>query len=103
LRSIDWETEMAQLNVEDSWLIFKNSVLRIAENHIPKSKPVRQGSPRWLTREIKTLINRKKKAWKKYKHEGGLENKSDYDSIAKSLKKAVRNAKKKYEKELAYA
>jgi hypothetical protein len=103
LRFIKWDDELNMRDVENSWQFFKTTVLEIADNHVPKSVIRGAGQPKWLTREIKSLISSKKKAWKVYKREGGETNKKTYENAAKKLKKTIITAKKKLEKEIAFS
>jgi Reverse transcriptase (RNA-dependent DNA polymerase) len=60
------------------------------------------GKPKWLTKDIKHMLNQKRKAWKTLKREGGADNRERYTELSKRLKKSIQNGKRKLEKELAY-
>jgi hypothetical protein len=54
-------------------------------------------------REIKKMINQKRKAWKHFKSDGGQENREKYEDLTKKLKKTILKAKRKQEKDLAFS
>jgi glucan phosphorylase len=79
--------------------------LKLSDKYVPVKVPVTRGpgQPRWLTKEIKNLLNCKRKAWKIFKREGGPANKQRYDDVSKKVKKLISNAKRRLEKEIAYS
>jgi hypothetical protein len=70
LKNIDWENELAVRNLDDSWLFFKDSILKLTDKYFPVKVTRGPGQPRWLTKEIKNLLNCKKRHGKYSKERG---------------------------------
>ena len=90
-----------EMNTETAWREFKLEVDRLIDTYIPENVVKGAGKPRWLTSEIKRLMKSKREAWKKYREEGGAVNRESHRELSKKLKKKIRAAKNKMEKELA--
>ena len=54
-----------------------------------------------INKDILTLINKKKRQWKKFKYSNLQEDLQNYKATEKLLKKGIRNSKKNYERKLA--
>jgi Reverse transcriptase (RNA-dependent DNA polymerase)/Endonuclease-reverse transcriptase len=101
LQNVRWHEMIGSKNIEDSWNIFKKEVGKQVAQEIPNFIPSGKQKPKWLTREILRLISQKKKAWKKVLSNSSVKNETEYNDIAKKLKKSITSAKRKLEKELA--
>jgi Reverse transcriptase (RNA-dependent DNA polymerase)/Endonuclease-reverse transcriptase len=101
LRTTDWDI-LHTGSLSEAWNIFKHRLTALVSRYIPRITVKGAGRPRWLNCELKKLLTKKKNAWRKYRREGGSENKEAYDEIAKRLKKQIRNAKRNVEKKLAF-
>ncbi|CAM5082708.1 unnamed protein product [Natator depressus] len=87
--------------VQESWLYFKESLLRLQGQTIPmcrkNSKYGRR--PAWLHSEILADLNHKKEAYKKWKI--GQMTREEYKNIARARRSEIRKAKSHLELQLA--
>ncbi|CAM5158164.1 unnamed protein product [Eretmochelys imbricata] len=101
LGKISWENNMRGKGVQESWLYFKESLLRLQGQNIPmcrkNSKYGRR--PAWLNSEILAALKYKKEAYKKWKI--GQMTRDDYKNIARACRSEIRKAKSHLELQLA--
>ena len=92
LSDIDWST-LSSMSVDDSWMYFHKVLTEAIKQFVPLTTK-RKSKPPWFTKEISELINRKKKAYKRY-----IKNKAAYrykiyktvrDLLNKKIKEAIR-------------
>ncbi|CAM4690923.1 unnamed protein product [Lepidochelys kempii] len=98
---IPWGTNMKGKGVQESWLYFKESLLRLQGQTIPMSrKNSKYGRrPAWLNGEILADIKHKKEAYKKWKV--GHMTREEYKNIARACRNDIRRAKSHLELQLA--
>ncbi|CAM4611583.1 unnamed protein product [Caretta caretta] len=98
---IPWENNMRGKGVQESWLYFKESLLRLQGQTIPmcrkNSKYGRR--PAWLHSEILADLKHKKEAYKKWKI--GQMTREEYKNIARACRSEIRKAKSHLELQLA--
>ncbi|CAM5148340.1 unnamed protein product [Eretmochelys imbricata] len=98
---IPWENNMRGKGVQDSWLYFQESFLRLQGQSIPmcrkNSKYGRR--PAWLNSEILADLKHKKEAYKKWKI--GQMTREEYKNIAWACRSEIRKAKSHLELQLA--
>ncbi|CAM4677035.1 unnamed protein product [Caretta caretta] len=98
---IPWGTNMKGKGVQESWLCFKESLLRLQGQTIPicrkNSKYGRR--PAWLNGEILADLKHKKEAYKKWKV--GHMTRKEYKNIARACRNEIRRAKLHLELQLA--
>ncbi|CAM5144011.1 unnamed protein product [Natator depressus] len=87
--------------VQESWLYFKESLLRLQGQTIPMTrKNSKHGKrPAWLNGEILADLKHKKEAYKKWKV--GHMTREEYKNIARAYRKDIRRAKSHLELQLA--
>jgi hypothetical protein len=100
LREIEWEETLGSGSTEENWNKFKNIVENCVNDHVPYYKAFNNSRPRWMSKEITSLIRRKRAAWKSYKLYPSAENAEKYNSLEKEVKNKVRKSKRKMEREL---
>ncbi|CAM5150605.1 unnamed protein product [Natator depressus] len=98
---IPWGTNMKGKGVQESWLYFKQSLLRLQGQTIPMSrKNSKYGRrPAWLNGEILADLKHKKEAYKKWKV--GHMTREEYKNIAGACRNEIRRAKSHLELQLA--
>ncbi|CAM4612895.1 unnamed protein product [Lepidochelys olivacea] len=98
---IPWENNMRGKGVQESWLYFKESLLRLQGQTIPMSrKNSKYGRrPAWLHGEILADLKHKKEAYKKWKV--GHMTREEYKNIARACRNDIRRAKSHLELQLA--
>ncbi|CAM5168179.1 unnamed protein product [Natator depressus] len=98
---IPWENNMRGKGVQESWLYFKESLLRLQGQTIlmcrKNSKYGRR--PAWLNSEILADLKYKKEAYKKWKI--GQMTRDEYKNIARACRSEIRKAKSHLELQLA--
>ena len=88
-------------DVNETWGIFKKVMNEMIEKHVPMRTRKKGSKPKWLDRDLSKLIEKKKKAWNRYKKTKTDENKAAYKSLEKQTKKAVKNKKNALERKVA--
>ncbi|CAM4569362.1 unnamed protein product [Caretta caretta] len=98
---IPWGTNLKGKGVQESWLYFKESLLRLQGQTIPMSqKNSKYGrQPAWLNGEILEDLKHKKEAYKKWKV--GHMTREEYKNIARTCRNDIRRAKSHLELQLA--
>ncbi|XP_074986240.1 uncharacterized protein LOC142072657 [Caretta caretta] len=98
---IPWGTNLKGKGVQESWLYFKESLLRLQGQTIPMSrKNSKYGRrPAWLNGEILADLKHKKEAYKKWKV--GHMTREEYKNIARACRNVIRRAKSHLELQLA--
>ncbi|CAM5076528.1 unnamed protein product [Eretmochelys imbricata] len=98
---IPWGTNLKGKGVQESWLYFKESLLRLQGQTIPMSrKNSKYGRrPAWLNGEILADLKHKKEAYKKWKV--GHMTREEYKNIARACRNEIRRAKSHLELQLA--
>lgn len=68
LETIDWDVELAYMNVDDSFNHFLTIISDLINAHVPV-KQTKSGKPPWKTRAPTSLIHRRQAAWQAYKQQ----------------------------------
>jgi hypothetical protein len=89
------------MDVESDWNEIKVTLMELTENYVPKVLPRTNDRPKWLTSEIVRMVRQKKRAWKNAKNFNAGVEVDAYKKLEKEVAKKIRNAKRKYERELA--
>ncbi len=76
----------------------KAKITATVKKNVPMKTLKSKGRPRWMSQEILAAIRRKKRLWKMVK---GKEVTEEYREVDRRVKKMIRNAKRKMEKQLA--
>ena len=102
INCINWEAEFQNLSCDEALEIFHCFLLTICHNLLPQSKPPVFSSSHapWMSRDIKKLVNKKKRAWDKYKLHPTVNNLEAYKQIRNSLTSNIRQKKIDYERDL---
>ena len=92
------------VNTDANWQVktFTDIFLNIMSNFIPnETKRIVPRDPPWITKPIKTLLNRKNRLFKNYKKHGyKIEDKDRLDTFRMECQQAVETAKQTYLKNL---
>jgi hypothetical protein len=95
LRETDWETVLSSERTEENWETFKKIIVNCVNDQVPYHKAFNNSRPRWMSKEIMSLVRRKRAAWKSYKQHPSAENAERYNSLEKEVKNKVRKIKAK--------
>ena len=94
-----WEARLRQNpNPNDQVELLNQCVLNIMSNFVPNEvKTIRPREPEWLNRNVKNLLRKQNKIYKKYKKNGYKnEDKIIMDRMRNECFDAINNAKEKY-------
>jgi hypothetical protein len=89
--------------VEADWAEFNNVITKMTECFVPVLRARSKHRPKWLTADILKMIRRKKAAWKTAKFYNSGPEMDSYKKLEKEVAKRIKQAKKKFEKDLAFS
>ena len=101
LKDIDWSSTFSSLNTQQCWNFFKETISQGVELFVPKVRRIDKNKPIWMTKNVLKLIRRKLQLWKAYKNNRTNDNFDKFKVAEKQAKKAVRSAKRSFEKKLS--
>uniref|UniRef100_A0A0P4VPM3 Reverse transcriptase domain-containing protein n=1 Tax=Scylla olivacea TaxID=85551 RepID=A0A0P4VPM3_SCYOL len=107
LRSIlsvtDWNAELGESNIEESWAKFKYILEDAVKTCIPmrKRRPCKRNKPKWWTNNIESQLLQKNRAYRKYLSSQNEADKLEYDRLRRESKKLIRQSKKNLEMYIA--
>ena len=102
IEAIDWHNELSGLNCDEALEILNCFLLTLCHNLIPKTKfslPRSSKAP-WMTRDIKKLVNKKKRLWDVYKSNPTEASLQNFKSTRNSLTNKIRKRKSEFESNL---
>ena len=105
LTCIDWPTELNDVSGLHGWELVKERIDKATEACVPKKLRRVSNKPLWMTKNVLRLIRKKRRLWKCYSSSRYTENDYHdylaYKKVQDQVKKAVKNAKRNFEKKLA--
>ena len=96
----DWTRGMKG-NVNEMWLVLKESLESVIALHVPLKKKRQTDEPKWLDAEVRTKIREKRRAWNEWKRTGRTSDKLKYAKSERESKKMIRNKKNALERNIA--
>ena len=99
--TICWQDYLGENDTETSWSMFKEKIDEGIEKFVPMVKKRNTKGPKWFNRKLLKLTRKKERLWKEYIKFGDLEKFSQYKKSEKECKKAIRKAKRDFEKKIA--
>ena len=100
---MDWDSLLTSKSTEEAWSTFKHIFVQAQDEFIP----LKSANPKfstahdpWINRYLLRKLRRKQKLWKKYKETGEMKDFHEHRATVKSIKKEVKEAKKKFEQSL---
>ncbi len=99
----DWAGLLEGLTVNEAYEKFVNIYNNLCEKWIPKVRHKKDGrNPPWLNSELRSMISRKKRLWKKIQMSGSNSGTllMEYKCVRNEVKKATRTSILNYEKSL---
>jgi hypothetical protein len=102
IRKVNWDDSLSSLSVDSAWTFFKDIMLKLVDEHIPKRyKASITSNPKWANNNVTAAAKRKKYAWKKYKLNKTEENSRTYKRTESNLKHIIKYTKAAFERQLA--
>ena len=99
MNEVVWNLEFQNKSASDMWTTLKNKIENLQVKFVPKKLRRSAGKPPWMNKHILTMIRKKRRLFKTSKSDHTKLN--DYKVQEKLIKKAVRKAKKSYEKHIS--
>ena len=99
----DWDTLLHDKNASEMFSVLKGILHECTDRFIPFKNRRLQGrnKPRWMSRDLKHLITRKRKLYKAYKRTKNNAILNEYRAIIRETKKKTKMDKKAFEKVLS--
>jgi len=101
LQNVDWERELNGTPMDEAWNFLKGKILSGMDIFVPKISRRTKNSPRWMTTLVKRLIRRKQRFYNTFMETRQPEDEAKFKKTQKECKKAVRQAKRKFEQKIA--
>ena len=96
------ENNIKNLDTENGWEYFKSVMLDGIKKYVPlKKRSDNLKRPAWITKKVISLSRQKSRRFAIYCHDRTEENLKIYKKVEKNCRKAVRNAKRKFERKIA--
>ena len=102
--AVNWEDELKEKTVEEAWDLFKkyyNSTVDKCVPLCPSSSGGCKRKKKWMTRSVMEDIRKKEESWKKYRKRKTPKHLQRYKKLRNKATRSVREAKYKFELELA--
>ena len=100
LLGVDWEEQMGVRDTLESWDLFEEILNSATEECVPKKRRRTRNKPIWMTKNVMRIIRKKRRLWNSYRGTKDHAEFMAYKKVEDEVKKAVRNAKKAFEKKL---
>ena len=101
LVEIDWFEVLEGLNTEESWDSFKHILQETVDKCVPTKIRRSSTKPLWMKPNIIRKIRKKRRVWRWYQSTKEYIAWQAYKKIQQEVSKAVKNAKKSFERKLA--
>ena len=92
---------MADKDMNGMWNEIKNVLNDMAEKYVPWRKNKTRNTPKWFNKEMAKLIEKKRRAWNKWKRTKTGVDKIEYQKLEKNVKRMVKNKKNGLERKIA--
>jgi hypothetical protein len=94
----DWDELLDSLSADQAWSKLRDRIHGLVDKYVPERRRTNHNKPPWLSRDILRAIRRKKRLWRQDKQG---QNVQEYKNTEKSMKNMIRNAKRKFERDIA--
>ena len=100
LAETDWNKELGELDVNNSWTLFRTKIGNLCEKFIPKKKVKNRNRPLWMKQNDIKVIRKKRKLWDKYRQSKDYRDYLEFKSAEKEVKVQIKLAQKLFEENL---
>ncbi len=106
LSSVNWEEQLNQCSVDQAWDTFTSHLAAAVDRAVPKAKPPKspkkkKWKPLWMNGDALKKVKKKYHAWKRYTSTKQYCDFESYKRQRNLASKAVRQAKRDFERKLA--
>ena len=98
LNEINWTEKFMGQPIQDCWNIFKETYIKLVNEHVPLISPKEYNEP-WMNDKIMKLWKKKYHAWKRFNETNQGWN--EYVRERNKLRKNIRKARRLYERKIA--
>ena len=84
--------DYSQRSTNENWLMVKDFLLNTMERHIPSKTTKSQASKPWITPQLKRMIRRKTRLYKKAKRTNSTSDWDQFKSFRKEVQKKIRTS-----------
>ena len=105
LAMLDWESELKGMSGLSAWELLKQKIDEETSNCVPRKLRRVSNRPLWMNKNVMRLVRKKRRLWKWYTSSGHSRNDYQeylaYKEVQIEVRKAVKNAKRNFERKLA--
>ena len=101
IENIDFGSLFQDKDANQCWLSLKDIIESGLDRYIPLTCRRKPGQPPWMNKLVKNLTNKKRRHWKRFKKNRSDLNFENFKQSEKLCKKAVQNAKRRFERNIA--
>ena len=101
LSNTDWPELFQNKDADQCWMTFRETVQSISSHFIPQVPRRKKNKPPWMTKTVVRMHRKKQRLWRTYNTTRSEESFTAYKDHEKKTKKAIRSAKRSYEKRIA--
>lgn len=94
--TVNLETGLQDRTMNENWCLFRDKLKEIQASCIPKTVISSRTNDPWFTRDVKRLLNRKKRAYRKSTRTNDPDDWQNYKQISTLTEQTIREAKHKY-------
>ena len=95
------DVKLSTYVLEASWKFIKDTINTGIESFIPKVLRRRNNHHQWMTKTVKQLVRKKQRDYNSYMQTRTQEYFTKFKETEKKCKKAIRSAKRKFERDIA--
>ena len=103
LKRFNWENDFLNCNTEEAWGLLKTRLEDTVMLHVPKIRRRVNNKPIWLDKKTQATVRRKYRLYKRLKENHTPTAEDNYKKQEKLAEKALKRAKRKFERRLSRA
>jgi hypothetical protein len=88
--------KLPEADTQTQWDDLEATIKSLMENFVPQRPPKSPKQKPWMTREVITTINRRNRAFKKWRKHPSTENKENYTKLRSSCQQKIRQSHRAY-------
>ena len=101
LAEVDWEAKFRDQDCESCWGLFKTVLDELQSKYVPLKLRRVSNRPVWMKPALLRSIRKKRRMWRAYTTTDDYADYLAYKSFEKQVQKAVKQARRRYERKLA--
>ena len=101
LSDVDWENTLKDMNIDQAWCKFEEFLRSSIEKNVPLARKFNSNKKKWMTKDARSAVKQKHKAYNKYRKHKNQENLDVYKRAKNHAIKVTRDTRQNYETTLA--